>query len=45
MPLKILLVSSLPVMIGGRDGLGSGVGVSVTSIGANRCNRSSEIQR
>jgi hypothetical protein len=45
-PLNNFAVSSLPGPItGGRVGVGSGVGVAVTSTGIERCKRSSEIQR
>jgi hypothetical protein len=45
MPLDSFAVSNFPVITGGRVAVGSGVGVPDISIGANRCNRSSEIQR
>ena len=45
MPLNSFAVSNFPLITGGRVAVGSGVGVPDISIGAKRCNRSSEIQR
>src|ERR1700730_16406522 len=45
MPPNSFAVSNLPVMTGGRVGVGSGVGVALISAGAKYCNRSCEIQR
>lgn len=45
MPLNSFAVSNFPVITGDRVAVGDGVGVSDTSMGAKRCNRSSEIQR
>ena len=47
MPLNNFAVSNFPVTTGGRVAVGAGVGVGVSdvSLGTERCNRSSEIQR
>jgi hypothetical protein len=44
-PLNSLPVSNFPLMVGGRVGVGSGVGEAGISTGATRCSRSSEIHR
>ena len=44
-PLNNFVVSSLPLITGGREGVGSGEGVDGTSAGAKRCKRSRETQR
>jgi len=38
-------VSNFPLIVGGRVGVGSGVGEAGISTGATRCSRSSEIHR
>ena len=45
MPLYSFAVSNFPLITGGLVAVGAGVGVSDISMGAKRCNRSSEIQR